>query len=110
MVGLYVFQCKIQNIFSEMEVIARETIKPSSPTPSHLEIYPLSFIDHLCPPNYIPLIFFYQNQSFQPDINGETSTIFKLCKERTKMLKESLSQVLSMYYPFTGRVKDQVSI
>ncbi|KAI9108178.1 hypothetical protein K1719_021051 [Acacia pycnantha] len=93
-----------------MEVIARETIKPSSPTPSHLEIYPLSFIDHLCPPNYIPLIFFYQNQSFQPDINGETSTIFKLCKERTKMLKESLSQVLSMYYPFAGRVKDQVSL
>ena len=88
---------KIQNIVTKMEVITREIIKPASPTPSHLQIYPLSFIDHLCPANYIPLIYFYPNQSFEPDNNGGTSTIFKLCEERTKMLKKSLSEVLSMY-------------
>ncbi|XP_028771308.1 acylsugar acyltransferase 3-like [Neltuma alba] len=94
-----------------MEVISTEIIKPSSPTPSDLQIYPLSFIDHLCPSNYIPFVFFYENQSFEPDINGKTSTtIFEVCEERTKMLKKSLSEVLSMYYPFAGRVKDQVFI
>ncbi|XP_054806296.1 stemmadenine O-acetyltransferase-like [Prosopis cineraria] len=92
-----------------MEVISREIIKPSSNTSSHLQIYPLSFIDHLCPPNYIPLVFFYQNQSFEPEDGGGTS-IFKASEERTKLLKKSLSEVLSMYYPFAGRVKDQVSI
>ncbi|WJX47043.1 shikimate O-hydroxycinnamoyltransferase [Trifolium repens] len=41
----------------EMELVSRETIKPSSPTPSHLRIYPLSFLDNIAvPPTRVQLV------------------------------------------------------
>uniref|UniRef100_A0A0R0IJQ5 Uncharacterized protein n=1 Tax=Glycine max TaxID=3847 RepID=A0A0R0IJQ5_SOYBN len=80
-----------------MEFISRETIKPSNPTPPHLRIHPLSFIDHIVFRNYIPLLFFYNSPNHE-----QASTISKL--------KKSLSQVLSRYYPFAGKLRDQVSI
>ncbi|KAL2339483.1 hypothetical protein Fmac_007423 [Flemingia macrophylla] len=82
----------------KMELISRETIKPSTPTPPHLKTYPLSFIDNIVFRNYVPLLFFYA-----PNPNHrQTSTI--------TTLKQSLSQVLSLYYPFAGTFKDQTSI
>lgn len=83
-----------------MEVISKETIKPSSPTPPHLRIYALNFIDHILAPSYVPLVFFYST----------TSNQFLICDEISKLLKKSLSQLLSMYYPLAGRLRDQVSI
>ncbi|KAJ1392445.1 Transferase [Sesbania bispinosa] len=80
----------------ELELISRETIKPSTPTPPHLKIYPLSFIDHIVFRNYIPSLFFYKP-------HDQTSKILI-------DLKKSLSQVLSRYYPFAGRLRDQLSI
>ncbi|XP_004504492.1 epi-neemfruitin B synthase L1AT-like [Cicer arietinum] len=82
----------------EMEIISREIIKPSSPTPPHLKNFPLSFIDHITFRNYVPLLFFYDDT--------------KVCDQTSKIshLKNSLSQILSIYYPFAGRFKDQVSI
>jgi hypothetical protein len=50
----------------EMELVSRETIKPSSPTPSHLRIYPLSFLDNIAVRKYIPLLYFY-NQTKDND-------------------------------------------
>lgn len=82
----------------ELEVISRETIKPSSPTPPHLKTYPLSYIDHIVFRNYVPFISFYSKNSNQT--YDQTSQI----------LKTSLSQVLTLYYPLAGRYKDQVSI
>ncbi|TKY59850.1 Vinorine synthase [Spatholobus suberectus] len=83
----------------EMELISRETIKPSTPTPPHLKIYPLSFIDHIVFRNYVPLLFFYSPNEDSHDQTSKIST-----------LKQSLSQVLSRYYPFAGRFRDQLSI
>ncbi|XP_027343272.1 vinorine synthase-like [Abrus precatorius] len=81
----------------EMDLISRETIKPSSSTPSHLKIYKLSFIDHIVFRNYIPVLFFY------PPNNAHQS-------DQTSLLKKSLSRVLSRYYPFAGTFRDQLSI
>ncbi|AES82272.1 transferase family protein [Medicago truncatula] len=64
----------------EMELVSRETIKPSSPTPHHLRIYPLSFLDN-------------------SDQNSKIS-----------QLRKSLSQILSKYYIFAGRLKDKITI
>jgi hypothetical protein len=50
----------------EMELVSRETIKPSSPTPSHHRIYPLSFLDNIAVRKYIPLLYFY-NQTKDND-------------------------------------------
>ncbi|XP_004511244.1 epi-neemfruitin B synthase L1AT-like [Cicer arietinum] len=81
----------------EIELVSRETIKPSSPTPPHLRIYPFSFIDNIlvC---VVPLIFFYNPN----DNNDQNSKI--------SQLKKSLSLVLSKYYCFAGRFKDNITI
>ncbi|KAK9052180.1 hypothetical protein SSX86_028808 [Deinandra increscens subsp. villosa] len=68
-------------------IISQETIKPSSPTPPHLKTHNLSIIDQLAPNVNMPLIFFYKNYT-RGDIN---------------ILKKSLSQTLTSYYPFAGR-------
>ncbi|KAJ1392448.1 Transferase [Sesbania bispinosa] len=86
----------------EMELISREFIKPSTPTPPHLTIHPLSFIDHIVARNYVPVIYFYPNEASEYDHNNQASKL--------SMLKNSLSKVLSIYYPFAGRFRDQVSI
>ncbi|KAJ1392447.1 Transferase [Sesbania bispinosa] len=79
-----------------MELISKELIKPSTPTPH--KIHTLSFIDHIVAPNYVPVIYFYPNKAY--DHQGS----------KISNLKKSLSKVLSIYYPFAGRFKDQVSI
>jgi shikimate O-hydroxycinnamoyltransferase len=82
----------------EIELISRETIKPSLQTPSHLRIYPLSFIDNIMFRTYVPTIFFYKPN----DISDQN---FKISQ-----LRKSLSQLLSKYYPFAGRFKDEITI
>lgn len=82
----------------EMEIISREFIKPSSPTPPHLRNFPISFIDHITFRYYVPLLFFYNDTKVSDQ------------KSKISHLKSSLSQILSIYYPFAGRFKDQRSI
>ncbi|KAJ0048567.1 hypothetical protein Pint_15639 [Pistacia integerrima] len=81
-----------------VEIISRETIQPSSPTPSHLKIYKLSLFDQLAPPVYAPIILFYS-----PTDENDSS-------KRSNHLKKSLSKTLTKFYPFAGRVKDGFSI
>ncbi|BBG93943.1 hypothetical protein Prudu_002102 [Prunus dulcis] len=44
----------------EVELITKETIKPSSPTPHHLHHHQLSFLDQLAPHAYVPFLYFYE--------------------------------------------------
>ncbi|KAL8242376.1 hypothetical protein R6Q59_012678 [Mikania micrantha] len=81
----------------ELESISRETIKPSSPTPSHLQTYNLSEMDLLGPKFYIPLVLFYRPNNA---CNAEQKAI---------MLKKSLSLCLTRYYPFAGRLPSPAS-
>ncbi|KAL5563864.1 hypothetical protein UlMin_033611 [Ulmus minor] len=75
----------------EVEVISKEIIKPSSPTPPHLSRYQLSFLDQLSPPVYNTCVMF----SFQADSDFNS-----------EKLKTSLSQGI----PFLeAKVKCQIS-
>ncbi|KAK9077859.1 hypothetical protein SSX86_006197 [Deinandra increscens subsp. villosa] len=68
-------------------IISQETIKPSSPTPPHLKDHKFALIDHFATHIHMPWIFFYKNYK-----NGDIN-----------ILKKSLSQCLTQYYPFAGR-------
>ncbi|KAJ7979880.1 vinorine synthase-like [Quillaja saponaria] len=76
-----------------MELISRETIKPLIPTPPHLRTYTLSFFDHISTTNYVPIIFFY------------TTNIDDPISEISNLLKKSLSQILTQYYPLADKLQ-----
>ncbi|KAK2982972.1 hypothetical protein RJ640_019250 [Escallonia rubra] len=86
----------------EVEIISKENIIPSSPTPNHLRTYKLSLLDQFIPPMYNPFVFFYSN-SVSEDLND-------VIIERSKRLKQSLSETLTRFYPFAGTVKDNLHI
>ncbi|KAH7556972.1 hypothetical protein JRO89_XS11G0022300 [Xanthoceras sorbifolium] len=77
----------------EVHIISREIVKPSSSTPSHLRTYKLSRIDQLNFDISLPAFFFYSSAPKNSD-----------------HLKKSLSETLTYYYPFAGRVRDHLTI
>ncbi|KAM1007689.1 hypothetical protein ACFX2G_004290 [Malus domestica] len=80
-----------------VEVISKEIVKPSSPTPNHLYHYQFSFLDQITPPIYSSLVLFYEfNDEIQPEPAAAVIS---------KRLKKSLSEVLTLFYPLAGRVK-----
>ncbi|CAI9108473.1 OLC1v1008071C1 [Oldenlandia corymbosa var. corymbosa] len=70
-----------------VEITSKEMIKPSSSTPNHLRNFKLSFLDQIAPSMFIPLITFYE-AAHSPN---------------PQLLKQSLSDVLSKFYPLSGR-------
>ncbi|KAI5311295.1 hypothetical protein L3X38_000025 [Prunus dulcis] len=92
----------------KVEVIRKETIKPSSPTPHHLRTSSLSVFDQLQPEAYIPLLLFYPNNISDDVVNNiDHNSLFA---ERSKLLKTSLSEALTQFYPFAGEFEYNVSI
>lgn len=79
------------------EIVSKDTIKPSSPTPNHLQHFKLSLLDQLAPPFYVPILLFY---SFSDDD-------FKTISHK---LKASLSQVLTLYHPFCGTLRGNSAV
>ncbi|KAL0416034.1 UNVERIFIED_CONTAM: Stemmadenine O-acetyltransferase [Sesamum latifolium] len=77
-----------------MEVLAKETIKPTSSTPHHLQKLNLSLLDQIAPPTYVHLLFFYQCSS-SPHLHHS---------QLSQTLKNSLSHVLTTFYPLAGRI------
>ncbi|KAF5458634.1 hypothetical protein F2P56_022651 [Juglans regia] len=86
----------------KVEMINREVIKPSCPTPHHLRCFDLSLLDQLLPENYISVVIFYSN-------NPCDLPHFKAV-DISHRLKTSLSETLRRFYPLAGRVKNNVSI
>ncbi|KAH7570435.1 hypothetical protein JRO89_XS05G0106300 [Xanthoceras sorbifolium] len=84
----------------KVEIIARETIKPTSPTPQSLRDFKLSLIDQLAPHVYASLFFFYS-------FNGDTDVC---ASEQSQQLKKSFSDTLALFYPLAGRLKDNIVI
>ncbi|KAL6190516.1 hypothetical protein ACLB2K_036910 [Fragaria x ananassa] len=80
----------------QVEVISREFIKPSSQTPTHLRNFNLSYFDQIAARMYIPLVFFYN------PCNTAATTF-----DTSNLLKKSLSETLTVYYPFAGKLKDR---
>ncbi|XP_028806379.1 vinorine synthase-like [Neltuma alba] len=79
---------------AKVEIVSQVTIKPLSPTPNHLKHFQISLLDEIAtPPSfYVPVVLFY----FASDHD-----FFKVSQK----LKTSLSQILTLYYPFSGRIK-----
>ncbi|XP_059445099.1 BAHD acyltransferase At5g47980-like [Corylus avellana] len=85
----------------KVEIIKRETIKPSTPTSHHLRCFDLCLIDQLQPEYYTSLVLFYSNSSTDSPLPHA---------ERSQRLKASLSETLTLFYPLAGKIKDDVSI
>ncbi|KAK3443276.1 hypothetical protein EUGRSUZ_B03221 [Eucalyptus grandis] len=68
----------------KIRVISKETIKPSSGTPSPVHTYRFSLSDQLAPPFFVPVI--------------SNLNIYE-------KLKTSLSECLGCFYPLAGRIK-----
>ncbi|KAK4709162.1 hypothetical protein R3W88_030087 [Solanum pinnatisectum] len=75
-------------------ILSRKMIKLLSPTPPSLRHHNLSFMDCINLPQYSPFAFFYP----KPE-NYNKNQI-------SQILENSLSKVLSSYYPFAGQIKD----
>ncbi|KAI3913874.1 hypothetical protein MKW92_051659 [Papaver armeniacum] len=88
----------------KIEVVSRESIRPSSPTPSHLNTYSLSLLDQLCPPIYVPLLLYYSK------LDCNTGDEESSSRYRCDVLKKSLAETLTKYYPLAGRIKDGASV
>ncbi|XP_038687557.1 stemmadenine O-acetyltransferase-like [Tripterygium wilfordii] len=94
------FIWKVEKRKMEIEIISRENIKPSSPTPTHLRTHVLSLLDQFAPPKYgSNLLFYSANEAASISIS-----------QRSQVLKQSLSRTLTLYYPFAGRNIDNFSI
>lgn len=78
---------------SQVEIVSKEIIKPSSPTPSLINLK-LSFLDKLEGTNYGSILLFYENH---------TSPKLKRPQISHK-LKQSLSETLTKFYPYAGRI------
>nr|AUG68795.1 acylsucrose acyltransferase 3 [Solanum pimpinellifolium] len=76
------------------KMISRKMIKLLSPTPSSLRQHKLSFMDHINFPIHSPFAFFY------PKIPQNYSN------KISQILENSLSKVLSSYYPLAGKINN----
>ncbi|KAK5845109.1 hypothetical protein PVK06_001263 [Gossypium arboreum] len=86
-----------------VEIVSKEFIKPTLPTPHHLRTHLLSFLDQFLPSIYVPMVLFYMDQ--EKSIPAATSN-----SRRSQLLKESLSETLTLFYPLVGRINDHLSI
>ncbi|XP_052206943.1 stemmadenine O-acetyltransferase-like [Diospyros lotus] len=81
----------------KIQVVSRDYIKPTSPTPSHLRTFTISLLDQLVSTGYVPFVFHYPI----PDVSSINQILARL--------KSSLSETLSRFYPLAGRLKDHMS-
>ncbi|XP_076946670.1 epi-neemfruitin B 7-O-acetyltransferse L7AT-like [Bidens hawaiensis] len=88
----------------DLDIISRETIKPSSPTPHDLRTFNLSIIDQFMSDIYTPFILFF------PNTNKDKDSIMDVVNTRLKHLKKTLSETLTRFYPIAGKVKDNLQI
>ncbi|KAL3623280.1 hypothetical protein CASFOL_032096 [Castilleja foliolosa] len=87
---------------TNVQIMSKELIKPSSPTPDHLKTLNLSFNDQIAAPVYISLLFFYEADEFK-GLTQSTDDHTQICH----LLKQSLSNTLTIYYPLAGKIYPQ---
>ncbi|KAE8677569.1 FAM135B protein [Hibiscus syriacus] len=86
------------------EIVSRQTIKPSTPTPSHLKTFKLSLLDQISPNIHGNMTFFY------PSNNSSHSISDHGFFHKSKLLQHSISKTLSLFYPLAGRLHDAATV
>ncbi|WCJ19292.1 HXXXD-type acyl-transferase family protein [Euphorbia peplus] len=81
----------------QVDIISKEIIKPSSQTLDNLKPFKFPLFSQFTPTTYAPVILFYPKT-----INNLKITPTQILIR----LKLSLSQTLTVFYPFSGRVVD----
>ncbi|KAK1256723.1 Vinorine synthase [Acorus gramineus] len=81
----------------EIEILSRETIRPTTPTQPHLRWHQLSALDQLAPLMTFHLVLFY------PINGGDLSPP----PHRETVLRTSLSRLLTPFYPLAGRLRKE---
>ncbi|XP_021902549.1 vinorine synthase-like [Carica papaya] len=94
----------------EVEIISQENIKPSSPTPQHLRVFKLSLLDQFMPSIYVHLLLFYDFSKNDRHCGNHYLHHQHSTLERLQLLKKSLSETLTLFYPLAGKMKDDFSI
>ncbi|OVA19877.1 Transferase [Macleaya cordata] len=89
-----------------VEVISKETIKPSSPTPHHLRNFKLSLMDQFSPLIYVQTILFYTAADGMDHDDQVHNNVHHI--HRSNLLKKSLSETITRFYPVAGRLKDNI--
>ncbi|KAL3844069.1 hypothetical protein ACJIZ3_001472 [Penstemon smallii] len=98
-----------RNQYEKVEIISEENIKPASPTPEHLRTYEVSLLDQLLPHFYSSFVYFFPNNHNQNDSDSDSDLLLTL-KRRRQLLKKSLSETLTRFYPLAGKVKNNREI
>ncbi|KAG5602695.1 hypothetical protein H5410_034065, partial [Solanum commersonii] len=81
-----------------ISIISKKIIKPFTPNPSTQRWHKLSTLDQCLTHFYMPCGFFYPKNQVNVIPNGP------------KQLSNSLSKILSYYYPWAGSLKDNATI
>ncbi|KAL6517748.1 hypothetical protein OROMI_033449 [Orobanche minor] len=68
--------------------------------PDHLRYYKHCLLDQLIPADYAPIVIFYPNQ--------DPSNHFRV-PQKLALLKQSLSETLSRFFPLAGTIRDDLS-
>ncbi|KAF8019581.1 hypothetical protein BT93_G0310 [Corymbia citriodora subsp. variegata] len=82
----------------KIEVQNKKLIKPSAPTSNHSQMLNISGIDELQHTLYSGFLLFYR-----ADGRNQEDDIFK----RLRLLEESLSKTLTIFYPLAGRYVEE---
>ena len=83
----------------EVTIFSRETIRPSSSSIHHLKPQKICLFDQLTPVTYPEVVIFYS-------ISDPNFNLHKTLAQ----LKTSLSETLTLFYPFSGRTKNNLYI
>ncbi|KAI3850698.1 hypothetical protein MKW98_030758 [Papaver atlanticum] len=98
----------------KIEILSKESIKPSFPTPNNIKTHNLSNLDQIFPPLYVDHLLYYpnleSNDSSLRDDDSKNMIISVSSRRRCDVLKKSLAETLTRYYPLVGRIKDDKSV
>ncbi|KAL9462402.1 hypothetical protein AB3S75_000412 [Citrus x aurantiifolia] len=91
----------------EVQIISRESIKPSSPTPLDLKTHKLCLLDQFRNNVYAPRVLYYPLN--QDDLSSAID-IDHIVSKRLQLLKQSLSETLVRFYPLAGKLTNNFSV
>ncbi|KAL5578171.1 hypothetical protein UlMin_019870 [Ulmus minor] len=88
----------------KVEVIGKEPVKPSTPTPNHLRSYKFSLLDQILPVYHNPVVLFFSSS------NPSTDDPHTIASQTSQLLRKSLSKTLTKFPQIAGRIRENSSV